>query len=62
MKQIIVTILYIPETNQVGLTLGAVEGQGTSFKEVALALERALESITAGLPDAPDVQSGGEIE
>jgi len=62
MKQIIVTILYTPETNQVGLTLGAVEGQGTSFKEVALALERALESITTGLPDVLDTQPEGKAE
>ena len=62
MKQIIVTILYTPETNQVGLTLGAVEGQGTSFKEVALALLKALESITTGLPDVPDTQPEGKAE
>jgi len=51
MKQIIVTILYTPETGQVGMTLGATDGGSVVYREVALALIKALESVTVGLPD-----------
>ena len=49
MNQIIITILLTPETGQVGMTIGSTEGSNVSYKEVALALIKALESFTAGL-------------
>ena len=49
MKQIIITIVYDLESGKSNMTLGTTEGGDISYKEIALALIKTLEAVTAGL-------------
>jgi hypothetical protein len=60
MQQIIITILFTPQTGEVGMTIGTTgERESATYKLVTMALIKALLSITEGLQDEKVAEEGG---